>query len=69
VELTGGTMITVGAGPVVLLTFEGGGVMGRMLFVAIEGKVKTVMLKTIKEGLGPYDISARTGLLRSSVTL
>jgi len=75
VELTGGAMITVGAGPVellgpvVLVTFEGGGVMGRMLFVAFEGKVKTVMLKTIKEGLGPYDMSARTGLLRSSVTL
>jgi len=43
--------------------------MGRMLFVAFEGKVTTVMLKTIKEGLGPYDMSARTGLLRSSVTL
>jgi len=54
VELTGGVMMTtLGAGLVVLLTFAGGGVMGRMLFVAVEGKVRTVMLKTIKEGLGP----------------
>jgi voltage-gated potassium channel Kch len=46
-------MTTLGAGLVVLLTFAGGGVIGRMLFDAVEGKVRTVMLKTIKEGLGP----------------
>jgi len=53
VVLTGGMMTTLGAGLVVLLTFAGGGVIGRMLFDAVEGKVRTVMLKTIKEGLGP----------------
>jgi len=47
VPFKGGVMITIGAGPVLLLTFAGGGVMGRMLFVAFEGKVKTSMLKTI----------------------
>jgi len=69
VVLTGGMMTTLGEGLVVLLTFAGGGIIGRILFVAVEGKVKTVMLKTIKEGLGPFDIPTRTGLLRSSVTL
>jgi hypothetical protein len=48
-----GVTITFGTGTeeldvlVVLVVLFTGGAIGRMLFVAVEGKVKTVMLKTI----------------------